>query len=355
LALAHAQRAILERARALGGGGQAVALTEGACRFLFAVIASDLHVLAKFPEFAGPIPPFFGPYPLAALDVTGGDPVELFERLIAEDPNADTYFACLAALHKARLKYERILEVQPLPTIDQVGPRGLLQFGTMSPHALTGFLLWRKWMFDIDNRAGQETGYLFEPIIAAAIGGVPAPARKSPVKRTRDGGKGRQVDCILGSRAYEIKIRVTIAASGQGRWGEELDFPVDCRNSGFVPVLVVLDPTRNPKLTELEKVFRANGGEVYIGKAAWQHLELTAGPSLGRFLQTYVHAPIEQLLDALPPADQMPELVLNISGNFLSVSVDGDTFTATRSTPQPFEVAEIEGEMPEDADEEISG
>lgn len=355
MALTHAQRAILEKARALGGGGQAVALTEGACRFLFAIIAKDLGVVDRFPEFAAPIPPFFGGYPLASLELPGADPIDVFERLLGVDPNADTYFGCLAALHKARLKYERILEVQPLPTIDQVGPRGLLQFGTMSAHALTGFLLWRKWMFDIDNRAGQETGYLFEPIIAAAIGGVPAPARKSPVKRTKDGGKGRQVDCIRGNKAYEIKIRVTIAASGQGRWGEELDFPVDCRNSGFVPVLVVLDPTRNPKLTELEQVFRTNGGEVYIGKAAWQHLESTAGPTLGRFLETYVHAPIEQLLDALPPADQMPELVLNISGDSLSVSVDGDTFTAKRSTPQPSEVAEIEGEMPEDADEEISG
>ena len=44
-------------------------------------------------------------------------------------------------------------------------PRGLLQYGGMSPKTLAGFLLWRKWIFDIDNRAGQETGYLFEPII----------------------------------------------------------------------------------------------------------------------------------------------------------------------------------------------
>ena len=355
MALTHAQRAILERARALGGGGQAVALNDGACRFLFAVIANDLGVLDKFPEFTDPIPRFFGQYPLASLELGGDDPLSVFERLLAVDPNADTYFGCLAALHKARLKYERILEVQPLPTIDQVGPRGLLQFGTMNAHALTGFLLWRKWMFDIDNRAGQETGYLFEPIIAAAIGGVPAPSRKSPVKRSRDGGKGRQVDCIRGNKAYEIKIRVTIAASGQGRWGEELDFPVDCRNSGFVPVLVVLDPTRNPKMSGLAQAFSDNGGEVYIGSAAWQHLESTAGPTLGRFLKTYVHAPIADLLEALPPADQMPELVISMTGDLLSISVDGDRFTAKRSVPQPSEVSEIEVEMPEDADEEIGG
>ena len=351
MALTHAQRAILEKARALGGGGQAVALNDGACRFLLGNIARDLGLLAHFPELPGEIPPFFGPYPLSSLELPGGDFVPLFERLVGLDQNADTYFGCLAALHKARLKYERILEVQPLPTIDQVGPRGLLQFGTMSARALTGFLLWRKLMFDIDNRAGQETGYLFEPIIAHAIGGVPAPSRKSPVKRTRDPRKGRQVDCIRGNRAYEFKIRVTIAASGQGRWSEELEFPVDCRKSGFMPVLVVLDPTTNPKLTELAKTFRDNGGEVFIGQEAWRHLESTAGPTLGRFLETYVHGPIAALLAELP--EEMPELVLNMTDDLLTLSVDGEEFSMTRSQPEVSEVSEIEGEMPEDADEEI--
>jgi hypothetical protein len=353
LALTSAQRAILEKARALGGGGQAVALTDDACRFLIGVIARDLDFIKQFPEFPKEIPAFFSRYPLASLALPGPDVVPLFERLLALDPNADTYFGCLAALHKARLKYERILEVQPLPTIDQVGPRGLLQFGTMSAAAVTGFLLWRKWMFDIDNRAGQETGYLFEPIIAAAIGGVPAPSRKSPVKRTRDAGKGRQVDCIRGNRAYEFKIRVTIAASGQGRWAEELEFPVDCRQSGFVPVLVVLDPTANPKLTELTRAFKDNGGEVYIGAKAWQHLESTAGPTMGRLLKSYVHAPIAELLEELPAAEQMPELILNMTDDLLTISIDGEVFSSKRSTPKPSEVSAIDDEMPEDADEEI--
>jgi hypothetical protein len=30
-----------------------------------------------------------------------------------------------------------------------------------------------EWLYDIDNRSAQETGYLFEPILAAAIGGIP--------------------------------------------------------------------------------------------------------------------------------------------------------------------------------------
>jgi hypothetical protein len=219
----------------------------------------------------------------------------------------------------------------------------------MSARALTGFLLWRKWMFDIDNRAGQETGYLFEPIIAAAIGGVPASAKKSPVRRNKQQNKGRQVDCLRGNRAYEFKIRVTIAASGQGRWGEELDFPVDCRTSGYVPVLVVLDPTKNPKLEELSKAFRDQKGEVYIGAEAWKHLEGTAGPTMGRFLKKYVHGPIAALLDELP--DQMPEILLAMTEELLTVTLDGESFSVPRVKPAEAELEEIEDEMPEDVDE----
>lgn len=96
-------------------------------------------------------------------------------------------------------------------------------------------------------------------------------------------GGGRQVDCIREKRAYEFNVRVTIAASGQGRWKEELEFPTDCQASGFVPVLIVLDPTPNPKLTELSRVFASAGGEVYIGAEAWKHLDIEAGPTMARF------------------------------------------------------------------------
>jgi len=50
---------------------------------------------------------------------------------------------------------------------------------------------------------------------------------------------------------YEFKIRVTIAASGQGRWAEELSFPEDARAAGFDPMLVVFDSTDNEKLAQL--------------------------------------------------------------------------------------------------------
>ena len=46
--------------------------------------------------------------------------------------DGDVYFESLAALHKAHLKYERIVEIQAVPTPDQIGPRGLLQYGSMN-------------------------------------------------------------------------------------------------------------------------------------------------------------------------------------------------------------------------------
>ena len=191
MALTQGQKAIVTRAQSLGAGGQAVALSDEACAYLCGVIVRDLGLQDRFPEVPATLPEFFSPSPLSRLELAGAAFQEMFERLVGLDADSDVYFACLAALHKARLKYERILETQAVPTIDQVGPRGLLQYGGMSPKTLAGFLLWRKWIFDIDNRAGQETGYLFEPIIAAAVGGVPASAKRSPIKRRKDGKKGR--------------------------------------------------------------------------------------------------------------------------------------------------------------------
>ena len=172
MALSQTQKAVWEKARALGSGGQAVRLTDAACAYLIARIAIDLGLLEHFPELCEEVPAFFHSGELDDLVIEGVEPLSLFERLVAINPDGDMYFACLANLHKARLKYETILEKQAIPTLEQVGPRGLLQYGKLSPSGLVAFLFWRKWFFDIDNRAGQETGYLFEPVIANAVGEV---------------------------------------------------------------------------------------------------------------------------------------------------------------------------------------
>jgi hypothetical protein len=308
-------------------------------------------LLGAFPDIPAQLPDFYGATGLANLIMPDVPFIPLMERLLDCNRDADTYFACLANLHKRRLKYERILQTQALPTFEQVGPRGLLQYGTMSPLALTGLLLWRKWLFDIDNRAGQETGYIFEPIIAHAIGGAPFTGKSSPIKRHRDKTKTRQVDCVRDGKAYEFKIRVTIAASGQGRWQEELDYPIDCRRSGYKPVLIVLDPTPNPKLEQLEAAFLREDGDVFKGDGAWRHLDSVAGPTMARFLEKYVRAPMEAMLAEVPV--QLPEFIARMEGSRITLLVGGQAMVIDRASTE----VEDEGndDLPEDTGEQIPG
>lgn len=350
MALTQSQRSLIEKVRVLGWGVEGLVLSEEVCSYLVAVIVSDLGLGTRFPEVPLPVPGFFSTADIEQLTLAGVEFEPLAERLFDLDRNADTYFACLANLHKRRLKYQRILRSQPIPTIDQVGPRGLLQFGSLSPRALGALLFWRKWLYDIDNRAAQETGYLFEPIIAYAIGGAPVSGKQSPIKREGDRRKGRQVDCIRERRAYEFKMRVTIAASGQGRWGEELQFPRECRLCGFVPVLVVLDPTPNPKLAELTRVFLAEDGEVHTGDKAWEHLDGLAGPTMARFLETYVRGPIEALL--AEASDTLPELSLAMKDGAIVVSVGSEELVIQR---QSGVLAEDDDEIPDDAGDVLPG
>jgi hypothetical protein len=352
--LTQAQRSIITKAQSVGGSKQGVALDDDICAYLVGVITRDLGLLDRMRGIPPNLPPFFGTQSLESLRLPGVTVLDLFEALVGLDKDAETYFACLAALHKGRLKYERILQTQPVPTVDQVGPRGLLQYGCLGARALTPFLLWRKWIYDIDNRAAQETGYVFEPIIAAAIGGVPCAAKKSPVKRQSNKSKGRQVDCIRDKRAHEIKLRVTIAASGQGRWKEEMEFPADCKGSGYVPVLVVLDPTPNPKLEELKAKFLADGGEEYVGERAWGYLRSLAGATMTMFLERYVHEPLNAVLAEAPAAlEELPDLLLKMKSDQFSATLGGETLTVRRDA-RPEEAADPDT-LPEDVDEEVPG
>lgn len=225
-----------------------------------------------------------------ALIKTGEEQIEDFT----------TYLKCLSELHKRRRKYKKILSAQPIPTMVQISPRSLVEYGSTEPEALASWLTWRKFFYDLDNRSAQETGYLFEPILAAAIGGEQKSARTKVVTRTGDKSKGRQVDCwkVLpnGERlAYEFKLRVTIAASGQGRFGEETQFAEDAYNSEATPILIVLDPTMNPRLEDLQKAYEDKGGRAYLGEEAWEHLEDEAGEVMSKFIEKYVRRPIEDI------------------------------------------------------------
>lgn len=351
MGLTQSQKAMIEKARSAGVGGQAVPLDDGACAYLVGIVARDLGLQDHFPEIPRDLPHFFESAELNVLHVQGLEFIPLIARLVELTSDADLFFVCLASLHKRRLKYERILQTQAFPTIEQVGPRALLQYGTMSVRALAGLLFWRKWLFDIDNRAGQETGYLFEPIIAHAIGGAPFGAKTSPVRRSGDPTKGRQVDCIRDRKAYEFKIRVTIASSGQGRWQEELEFPNDARNSNYTPVLVVLDATPNPKLEQLEAAFLASQGEVYKGNEAWAHLDGAAGPTMALFLEKYVREPLQSLL-AEAPRD-LPDFQARMDANGISLSIGREVFRIDRSRTMAFD--DQLNDIPDDANEGIPG
>jgi hypothetical protein len=215
-----------------------------------------------------------------------------------------------------------------LPEIyKQVGPRAMLQYGQADTAALAVLLTWRKWIYDIDNRAAQETGYVFEPTLAGALGGASFSAGASPIKRLDDANKGRQVDCVVensdGRWAYEFKIRVTIAASGQGRWGQELSFPAEARAAGFTPVLVVFDATENPKLSELSRAYRAAGGEAYTGEAAWGHIEERSGRVMALFVEKYLRGPLVALLEHEPDRGALPSIKFSMRSGEVDVSIDG--------------------------------
>ena len=120
--------------------------------------------------------------------------LDVLERACAINEDFGLYIRNLCALHRRRVKYQRILSAQPLPQMDQIGPRSLLEYGECDDELLSGWMSWRKWIYDIDNRSAQETGYLFEPVLASCLGGTPVGARNSPVKRVD--GNGNQTSII---------------------------------------------------------------------------------------------------------------------------------------------------------------
>jgi hypothetical protein len=303
-------RNIFTKSRLLNTGSPVVVLNESELYGIFVILCSDLgwelsSINLLSPSNRLPNTNYYE-IPLAWFTSHATPPVitELLDALaLAIEINEDfgMYYLNVCSLHKRRLKFQKILSFQPKPTMDQVGPRGLLEYGICNNELLYNWLLWRKWIFDIDNRSGQETGYLFEPILANSLGGEPLGSRNSPVKRVDINGAssatGRQIDCYIGSEnlAYEFKLRVTIAASGQGRFAEELSFARECHAAGITPILIVLDPTHSERLSQLSSAFIENGGRVYIGDAAWAHLEEKAGAIMAKFIDNYIKPPLASI------------------------------------------------------------
>jgi len=236
-------------------------------------------------------------------NVSPKDVMDILEHCVSIDLDFSMFISNLCALHRRRVKFRRILSEQPMPTMEQIGPRILLEFGEVNNTLLANWMLWRKWIYDIDNRSAQETGYLFEPLLASCMGGAPVGATNSPVKRIDTNGnatsKGRQIDCLVPDRnvVYELKLRVTIAASGQGRFSEELSFPVESQAAGFKPILLVLDPSNSNRLTELSNKYLACGGDFYHGEKAWEHMKKNAGEIISIFIENYIRPAIDSVDD----------------------------------------------------------
>ena len=247
------------------------------------------------------------------------------------------YLKNLSELYRRRFKFYNILKTQPFPAAEQIGPRCLLEYGNCEDALLFSWMKWRKMIYDIDNRSAQETGYLFEPILASCLGGESVSHRYSPVKRIDDNGKptneGRQIDCYIADakEVYELKLRVTIAASGQGRFSEEMSFPYEARRAGLKPVLIVFDPTPSVLLDRLKEKYITEGGSYAIGEDAWNVLTSRAGKEMGKYILKYIKPPIcrmEQKDDGTPAS-----IHLSASRAMISIKDDcGNEYFIPRST-----------------------
>ncbi|MDR1041662.1 MAG: hypothetical protein LBR80_16170 [Deltaproteobacteria bacterium] len=133
----------------------------------------------------------------------------------------------------------------------------------------------------------------------SCLGGISVSPKHSPIKRINDDGiqtsYGRQIDCRIEESAevYEIKLRVTNAASGQGRFKEEMSFPVEAERAGFTPTLIVFDSTPSDVFEKLKLQYINHGGRFATGPDAWKELIMHAGKEMGYFILKYIKPPIE--------------------------------------------------------------
>lgn len=124
-------------------------------------------------------------------------------------------------------------------------------------------------------------------------------------------------------------MRVTIAASGQGRFQEELDFAEDCYSSGYKPMLLVLDPTPSTKYSDLKKQFERHGGQALSGEEAWQHIASKSGEVMSTFIAKYVKKPLE----VVEANDELESLTIKPEDGNFSIFI-GDTEIIKRAQLQ---------------------
>lgn len=305
MTLSKSEKTRLSKARAIGGT-PSVSLSDGEMLNLLKLTAQDLDL--EMPdrldcdECNKKLEAGFFEIEIDNLDCPNLEStfslseltMQALGELIEEDRDIFTYYALLVDLHTTRRKFEAICQTQDIPNLEEIVPEGLLEIGKFDEKSIVSWLIWRKFIYNVTNRAAKNTGDLFEPILTEAIGGASYNASESPIEKTDGDGK-RQADCIAGDHAYEFKKRVTVAASGKGRFKKELAFAEDASNSGYTPILLVLDPTSSKKLEKLSAEFEDYGGDAYVGDEAWDHLEKKAGDTMSKFLEKYVRDPISRI------------------------------------------------------------
>jgi len=125
-----------------------------------------------------------------------------------------------------------------------------------------------------------------------------------------------------------IKLRVTIAASGQGRFAEELSFPRECHVAGIKPIILVLDSTPSNRLTELGIAFTDNGGEVYIGEDAWNYLNKHSGEIISIFIEKYIKIPLLQIAES--ENHSLSEINLSWTDEAITISNKEESYNIER-------------------------
>lgn len=208
------------------------------------------------------------------------------------------YIKNLSELYERRFKFYNMLKTQSIPTIEQIILRNPLEYGDYDDELLFSWLMWRKLIYDTDDKSAQETWYLFKSLIASCMGGELVSHRHSPVKRINENGKstneGRQVDCYIEEKkeVYELKLRVAMATNGQRQFDEEMNFLYETKIAGLTPILIVFDGTISPLLEKLKSKYLEEGGRCYIGDNAWNELIDRAGNEMGKYIMKYIKPPI---------------------------------------------------------------
>jgi hypothetical protein len=101
----------------------------------------------------------------------------------------------------------------------------------------------------------------------------------------------------------------------------------------------------------LERAFLNQHGEVYMGTAAWEHLDGLAGPTMSLFLEKYVRGPIERLIEEAPQT--LPTFVAKMSDNGISIALGDETLHIVRRESEIDE--DQHDEPPDDVEDNIPG